>query len=123
MKIRSASSFEIKGCIQHIYNLRLAAKQVGRSGIFFVAVGTAEPDSGQIAVSNNEWVSGLPTPVLSATLTEFKTADTPVNWVVHYSQYGCYTGIFTGPICVVWCGRSEEVAVSLVAYSLSGLCI
>lgn len=46
LKIQSGSPFEITGCTQHIYNLRLAAKQVGRPGVFLVAVGTAEHDSG-----------------------------------------------------------------------------
>ena len=31
-KIRSASPFEINGCTEHIYKMRLAAKQVGRPG-------------------------------------------------------------------------------------------
>ena len=38
-------------------------------------------------------------------------------------QYGCYTGNLTGPIYGGWCGGSEGVAVTLVAYSLKGLLI
>jgi methylamine--corrinoid protein Co-methyltransferase len=53
-------------------------------------------------------------------LTEFKTADTLLNRSVHYAQYGCYTGNLTGPIYGGWCGGSEGVAVTLVAYSLKG---
>ena len=122
-KIRSASPFEINGCTQHIYNLRLAAKQVGRPGVFLVAVGTAEHDSGQIAVSNNEWGVRTTDSRIIGTLTEFKTADTLLNRVVHCAQYGCYTGNLTGPIYGGWCGGSEGIAVTLVAYSLNGLCI
>lgn len=123
MKIRSGSPFEITGSTQHIYNLRLAAKQVGRPGVFLVAVGTAEHDSGQIAVSNEGWGVRTTDSRLVGTLTEFKTADTLLNRAVHCAQYGCYVGNLTGPIYGGWCGGSEGVAVSLVAYSLSGLCI
>jgi hypothetical protein len=122
LKIRSASPFEIAG-LHHIYNLRLAAKQVGRPGIFFVAVGTAEHDSGQISVSNNEWGVRTTDSRIIGTLTEFKTADTLLNRIVHCAQYGCYVGNLTGPIYGGWCGGAEGVAVALVAYSLNGLCI
>ncbi|RKX78023.1 MAG: hypothetical protein DRP87_07460 [Spirochaetes bacterium] len=122
-KVRSASPFEINGCTQHIYNMRLAAKQVGRPGVFFVAVGTAEHDSGQIAVSNNEWGVRTTDTRIIGTLTEFKTSDSLLNRAVHCLQYGCYNGNLTGPIYGGWCGGSEGVAVSLVAYSLNGLCI
>jgi hypothetical protein len=123
LKIRSGSPFEINACTQHIYNLRLAAKQVGRPGVFLVAVGTAEHDSGQIAVSNENWGVRTTDSRLIGTLTEFKTADTLLNRVVHCAQYGCYVGNLTGPIYGGWCGGSEGVAVTLVAYSLNGLCI
>ncbi len=122
-KISSGSPTEINGCTQHIYNLRLAAKQVGRPGVFFVAVGTAEHDTGQIAVSDNAWGVRTTDSRLVGTLTEFKTADTLLNRVTHYAQYGCYTGNLTGPIYGGWCLGSEGVAITLVAYSLSGLCI
>ena len=121
--ITSGGPTEINGCIQHIYNLRLAARQLGRPGTFLVAVGTAEHDSGQIAVSNNEWGVRTTDARLVGSLTEFKTADTLLNRVVHYAQYGCYTGHLTGPIYGGWCGGSEGVAVTLVAYSLMGLVI
>ena len=118
--IRSGGPTEISGCTQHIYNLRLAARQTGRPGTFLVAVGTAEHDSGQIAVSANEWGVRTSDARLVGSLTEFKTADTLLNRVVHYAQYGCYTGHLTGPIYGGWCGGSEGVAVTLVAYSLMG---
>jgi hypothetical protein len=121
--IRSASPFEINGCTEHIYKMRLAAKQVGRPGTFFVAVGTAEHDTGQIAVSNNEWGVRTTDSRIIGTLTEFKTADTLLNRAVHCAQYGCYSGNLTGPIYGGWCGGSEGVALALVAYSLNGLCI
>jgi hypothetical protein len=103
--------------------MRLAAKQVGRPGTFFVAVGTAEHDSGQISVSNNEWGVRTTDSRIIGTLTEFKTADTLLNRAIHCAQYGCYSGNLTGPIYGGWCGGSEGVAVALVAYSLNGLCI
>lgn len=123
LKIRSASPFEINGCTEHIYNLRLAARQVGRPGVFLVAVGTAEHDSGQIAVSDQAWGVRTTDSRLVGTLTEFKTADTLLNRAVHYQQYGCCVGNLTGPIYGGWCGGSEGVAVATVAYSLSGLVI
>jgi methylamine--corrinoid protein Co-methyltransferase len=121
--IQSGSPTEINGCIQHIYNMRLAARQLGRPGTFFVAVGTAEHDSGQIAVSDNDWGVRTTDSRLVGSLTEFKTADTLLNRAVHYAQYGCYTGHLTGPIYGGWCGGSEGVAVALVAYTLMGLVI
>ncbi len=121
--ISSGGPTEINGCIQHIYNLRLAARQLGRPGTFLVAVGTAEHDSGQIAVSNNEWGVRTTDARLVGGLTEFKTADTLLNRAVHYAQYGCYTGHLTGPIYGGWCGGSEGIAVTLVAYSLMGLVV
>jgi hypothetical protein len=86
-------------------------------------VGTAEHDSGQIAVSNNEWGVRTTDARLVGGLTEFKTADTLLNRAVHYAQYGCYTGHLTGPIYGGWCGGSEGIAVTLVAYSLMGLVV
>jgi methylamine---corrinoid protein Co-methyltransferase len=121
--IQSGSPTEINGCIQHIANMRLAARQLGRPGTFFVAVGTAEHDSGQIAVSDNDWGVRTTDSRLVGSLTEFKTADTLLNRAVHYTQYGCYTGHLTGPIYGGWCGGSEGVAVTLVAYTLMGLVI
>lgn len=118
--IQSAGPTEISGCIQHIYNQRLAAKLVGRPGVFMVAVGTAEHDSGQIAVSDNNWGVRTTDARLVGSLTEFKTADTLLNRVIHYAQYGCYTGHLTGAIYGGWCGGSEGTAVTTVAYSLIG---
>ena len=118
--IQSAGPTEISGCIQHIYNQRLAAKLVGRPGVFMVAVGTAEHDSGQIAVSDNNWGVRTTDARLVGSLTEFKTADTLLNRVIHYAQYGCYTGHLTGAIYGGWCGGAEGTAVTTVAYSLIG---
>jgi hypothetical protein len=120
-KISSGAPSEINGCTEHIYKMRLAAKQVGRPGVFFVAVGTAEHDSGQIGVSNNEWGVRTTDARIIGTLTEFKTADTLLNRVVHCNQYGCYSGNLTGAIYGGWCGGSEGVAVATVAYSINGL--
>ena len=118
--IQSAGPTEISGCIQHIYNQRLAAKLVGRPGVFMVAVGTAEHDSGQIAVSDNNWGVRTTDARLVGSLTEFKTADTLLNRVIHYAQYGCYTGHLTGAIYGGWCGGAEGTAVTTVAYTLIG---
>lgn len=121
--IESGGPTEISGCIQHITNQKMAARLLGRPGIFMVAVGTAEHDSGQIAVSNNEWGVQKSDSRLVGSLTEFKTADTLLNRALHYAQYGCFTGSLTGPIYGGWCGGSEGTAVTLVAYSLIGLVI
>jgi hypothetical protein len=118
--IQSAGPTEISGFIQHIYNQRLAAKLVGRPGVFMVAVGTAEHDSGQIAVSDNNWGVRTTDARLVGSLTEFKTADTLLNRVIHYAQYGCYTGHLTGAIYGGWCGGAEGTAVTTVAYTLIG---
>jgi hypothetical protein len=118
--IQSAGPTEISGCIRHIYNQRLAAKLVGRPGVFMVAVGTAEHDSGQIAVSDNNWGVRTTDARLVGSLTEFKTADTLLNRVIHYAQYGCYTGHLTGAIYGGWCGGAEGTAVTTVAYTLIG---
>ncbi len=121
--IESGGPSEISGCIEHIVNQKLAARLLGRPGTFMVAVGTAEHDSGQIAVSNEQWGVQKSDARLVGTLTEFKTADTLLNRALHYAQYGCYTGSLTGAIYGGWCGGSEGTAVTTVAYSLSGLII
>lgn len=121
--IESGGPTEISGCVQHIYNQKMAARLAGRPGIFMVAVGTAEHDSGQIAVSNDQWGVQKTDSRLVGSLTEFKTADTLLNRAVHYAQYGCFTGNLTGPIYGGWCGGSEGTAVTIVAYSLIGLVI
>ncbi len=121
--IESGGPTEISGCIQHIQNQKMAARLLGRPDTFMVAVGTAEHDSGQIAVSNNEWGVQKTDARLVGSLTEFKTADTLLNRSLHYAQYGCYTGSLTGAIYGGWCGGSEGTAVTTVAYSLIGLVI
>ena len=121
--IESGGPTEISGCIQHIQNQKMAARLLGRPGVFMVAVGTAEHDSGQIAVSNNEWGVQTTDARLVGSLTEFKTADTLLNRSLHYAQYGSYTGNLTGAIYGGWCGGSEGTAIATVAYSLIGLVI
>lgn len=121
--IESGGPSEISGCIQHIINQKMAARLLGRPGVFMVAVGTAEHDSGQIAVSNEQWGVQQSDSRLVGSLTEFKTADTLLNRAVHYAQYGCFTGNLTGAIYGGWCGGSEGTAVTTVAYSLIGLLI
>jgi methylamine--corrinoid protein Co-methyltransferase len=121
--IESGGPSEISGCIQHIYNQKMAARLLGRPGTFMVAVGTAEHDSGQIAVSDDNWGVQKTDSRLVGSLTEFKTADTLLNRALHYAQYGCFTGNLTGAIYGGWCGGSEGTAVTTVAYSLIGLMI
>lgn len=121
--IESSGPTEISGCIQHIYNQKMAARLLGRPEIFMVAVGTAEHDAGQIAVSNEKWGVQKTDARLVGGLTEFKTADTLLNRSLHYAQYGCYTGHLTGPIYGGWCMGSEGTAVTIVAYSLIGLVV
>ncbi|MBT4027740.1 MAG: monomethylamine:corrinoid methyltransferase [Desulfobacula sp.] len=121
--IESGGPTEISGCIQHIQNQKMAARLLGRPDTFMVAVGTAEHDSGQIAVSNEEWGVQKTDARLVGSLTEFKTADTLLNRSLHYAQYGCYTGNLTGAIYGGWCGGSEGTAITTVAYSLIGLVI
>ncbi len=121
--IESGGPTEISGCIQHIQNQKMAARLLGRPDTFMVAVGTAEHDSGQIAVSNDEWGVQKTDARLVGSLTEFKTADTLLNRSLHYAQYGCYTGSLTGAIYGGWCGGSEGTAITTVAYSLIGLVI
>jgi hypothetical protein len=121
--IESAGPTEISGCIQHIVNQKLAARLLGRPETFMVAVGTAEHDTGQIAVSNEQWGVAKTDARLVGSLTEFKTADTLLNRSLHYAQYGCYTGNLTGAIYGGWCGGSEGTAVTTVAYSILGLVV
>jgi hypothetical protein len=122
-RIKSGGPTEISGCIQHIYNQKLAARLTGRPGTFMVAVGTAEHDSGQIAVSDDQWGVQTTDARLVGSLTEFKTADTLLNRTIHYAQYGCFTGNLTGAIYGGWCGGAEGTAVTTTAYSLIGLVI
>jgi len=121
--IESGGPTEVSGSLQHIFNQKMAARMVGRPGVFMVAVGTAEHDSGQMAVSNPQWGVQPSDARFVGALTEFKTADTLLNRSVHYAQYGCYTGHLTGPIYGGWCMGSEGVAVTLVAYSIMGLVV
>ena len=121
--IQSGGPMEISGCVQHIYNQKMAARLAGRPGVFMVAVGTAEHDSGQIAVSNDQWGVRRTDARLVGGLTEFKTADTLLNRSLHYAQHGCFTGHLTGPIYGGWCLGSEGTAVTTVAYSILGLVV
>jgi hypothetical protein len=114
---------EISGSIHHIYNQKMAARLLGRPGIFMVAVGTSEHDVGQIAVSNETWGVQKTDARLVGGLTEFKTADTLLNRSLHYAQYGYYTGHLTGPIYGGWCLGAEGTAITIVAYSLIGLMV
>ena len=55
--IQSRTPWEIGGSMEHAMNLRHAARLAGVPGVFMVAVGTAETDVAQIAVSDPAWGS------------------------------------------------------------------
>jgi len=123
LKIKAGTPTELAGVIEHAMSLRQAAKLVGRPGLFLVAVGTAESDTGQIAVSNEEWGVRTSDSRLVGALTELKIDNELLNKAVHYQQFGCFTGSLTGPIYGGYAGRAEGTAVLQVAYHLMGLLV
>ncbi|ATW27486.1 monomethylamine:corrinoid methyltransferase [Candidatus Formimonas warabiya] len=123
MKIRAGSPVELGGCIEHAMNLRQAAKLVGRPGMFFVAVGTAESDMAQIAVSDNDWGVRTTDGRLVGTITEMMTNNAMLNKAAHYQQFGCFGGSLTGAIFGGYAGGAEGTAVLETAYHLKGLMV
>ncbi len=121
MKIQSRTPMEIGGCIEHAMNLRQAAKLVGRPDIFFVAVGTAESDVAQVAVSHEDWGVRKTDGRLVGSITELMTNNSMLNKAVHYQQYGCLGGCLSGAIYGGYCGGAEGTAVVQTAYALKGL--
>ena len=96
-------------------------RQDGRPpGLFLVAVGTAQSDTGQIAVSNEEWGVRYTDGRLIGMLTEFKTDNELLNKVVHCRQFGCSIGCLTGAIYGGWAGGAEGTAILETAYHLVG---
>jgi hypothetical protein len=101
--------------------LRNAAKLVGRPGLFLVAVGTAQSDAGQIAVSNPEWGVRPTDGRLIGVLTEMTTDNQLLNKVAHCMQYGCAIGCLTGAIYGGYAGGAEGTAILETAHHLVGL--
>lgn len=123
LKIKAGAPTELAGCIEHAMSLREAAKLVGRPGIFLVAVGTAESDTGQISVSNDQWGVRITDSRLVGALTELKIDNELLNKAIHCQQFGCFIGSLTGPIYGGYAGRAEGTAVLQVAYHLMGLLV
>lgn len=119
--IKSGTPTEMAGVMEHAMSLRNAAKLVGRPGLFLVAVGTAQSDAGQIAVSNDEWGVRSTDGRLIGILTEFKTDNQLLNKVAHCMQFGCAIGCLTGAIYGGYAGGAEGTAILETAYHLVGL--
>ncbi len=123
MKIKSGAPSEMSGVLQHAMTLRQACRMVGKPGLFLVAVGTAQSDTGQIAVSNEEWGVRSSDARLIGALTEFRIDNELMNKIAHLKQYGGHIGCLSGSIYGGYAGRAEGVAVLEVAYHLVGLTI
>jgi hypothetical protein len=123
MNIKSGAPTEMAGVMEHAMLLRNAAKMVGRPGLFLVAVGTAQSDAGQIAVSSNEWGVRYTDGRLIGVLTEFKTDNQLLNKVAHCKQFGCAIGCLTGAIFGGYAGGAEGTAILETAYHLVGLTV
>jgi len=119
-KIHSHSPTELGGSLMHAMNLREAARLVGRPGIHLVAVGTAEADSSQIHVSNEEYGIRTTDSRLVGSITELMTDDELMNKALHYHQFGSYSGNLTGAIYGAYAGGAEGTAVVQVMYHLMG---
>jgi hypothetical protein len=123
LAIRSGSPTEMAGVVEHAMTLRQAAKLAGRPGILLVAVGTAQSDSGQIAVSNSEWGVRASDARLIGVLSEMKIDDELLNKIAHCMQFGCLIGCLSGAIYGGYAGRAEGTALLEIAYHLVGLAI
>ncbi|MFQ6058030.1 MAG: monomethylamine:corrinoid methyltransferase [Anaerolineae bacterium] len=123
LKVRAGTPTELAGVIEHAMSLRQAAKLVGRPGLFLVAVGTAESDTGQISVSHDQWGVRATDSRLVGALSELKINNQLLNKAAHYQQFGCFSGSLTGPIYGGYAGGAEGTAVLQVAYHLMGLLV
>ena len=121
--ITSGTPSEMAGVMEHAMLLRNAIKLVGRPGLFLVAVGTAQSDVGQVAVSNSEWGVRPSDGRLIGVLTEMKTDNELLNKVAHCKQFGCAIGCLTGAIYGGYAGGAEGTAVLEVAHHLVGLTV
>jgi methylamine--corrinoid protein Co-methyltransferase len=123
LKVKSGTPTELAGVVEHAMTLRQAARLAGRPGLFLVAVGTALSDTGQIAVSNDEWGVRHSDGRLIGALTEFKVDNELLNKVVHCMQFGCFVGCLSGAIYGGYAGRAEGTAILETAYHLVGLTV
>ncbi len=123
IKVKSGTPSEISGVVQHAMSLRQAARMAGRPDMFLLAVGTAQSDSGQIAVSNPDWGVRPSDGRLIGLLTEMKVDNELLNKVAHCMQFGCYIGCLSGAIFGGYAGRAEGTAILQTAYQLVGLTI
>jgi len=123
MKITSGHPAELGGCLHHAMSLREAARLVGRPGVFFVAVGSAESDAAQIHVSDPAWGIRPSDGRLVGSITEFMTNNAMLNKAAHYQQYGSFGGSLTGAIFGGYAGGAEGTAILETAYHLKGLIV
>ncbi|MGD2145790.1 MAG: monomethylamine:corrinoid methyltransferase [Anaerolineae bacterium] len=123
LKIKSGAPTEMAGVVEHAMSLREAARLAGRPGLFLVAVGTAQSDAGQIAVSNDTWGVRHTDARLIGLLTELKIDNGLLNKIVHCMQFGCFIGCLSGAIYGGLAGRAEGTAILETAYHLVGLTI
>lgn len=123
MKIKSHAPSEMSGTLQHAMTLRQASRMVGKPGMFLVAVGTAQSDTGQFHVTNEEWGVRSSDARLIGALTEFRIDNELLNRIAHLKQHGGHIGCLSGAIYGGYAGRAEGAAVLEVAYHLVGLTI
>lgn len=123
LKIKSGTPTEMAGVLEHAMSLRQAAKLAGRPGIFLVAVGTAQSDTGQVAVSNDEWGVRHTDSRLIGVLAECKIDNELMNKIAHCTQHGCFIGCLSGAIYGGYAGRAEGTAILETVYHLIGLTI
>ncbi len=121
--IQSRTPWEIAGSMEHAMNLRHAARLAGVPGVFMVAVGTAETDVAQIAVSDPAWGVRPSDGRLVGSITEMMTNNAMLNKGAHYQMYGSFSGNLTGAIYGAYAGGAEGTAVMETAYHLKGLLV
>jgi len=121
--IRTGTPTEVKGAIAHAMMIKEAARRVGKPGMFFQAVGTAQSDAAQIAASNSTWGAGLTDGRFVASISELKVDNSLLNKMVHFHEYGCFVGALTGPMLGGYCGGPEGTAVVGAAYHIQGLMV
>ena len=121
--IISHHPIEIGGCMHHAMGLREAARLEGRPDVWFVAVGTAESDMAQIAVSNDQWGVRNGDGRLVGSITEMMTNNAMLNKTAHYQQVGNLSGCLSGAIYGGYAGGAEGTAIMQTAYHLHGLMV
>ena len=114
---------ELGGSMHHAMTLRETARLAGRPDLFFVAVGTAESDTAQISVSNDQWGIRAGDGRLCGAITEFMTNNQLLNKAMHYNQMGNLCGILPGAIYGGYAGGAPGTSVLQTAYHLQGLMV